>query len=1062
MLDDLDGFLSGAGVLGPPPQENPEDELDKYLKSVGVVGQPEKPADDLDSFLSAQGLSPQGDIETEKKPGFLKQLGQQFVEKIGGLGEAGLSTVSGLAGGMVGAGVGAVKAVSEIGPWAMGKLQGLTGGPQPFTGAEKVMGQTQELLTYKPKTEFGGFVTDVANAPFNLVGQGADIAARKIFPNEPEGQAAVRLTTSLILNGLMFKYGARIAKGEPLRGVLSEATKSDAAAWKELNRAIPNLNKENVAKMGGPKKVLDDIVNSIEQKPEVLPVPEKVSAPPIPDTAGVIPKEQMPPVAPPKVGGPESGTLAHGQELPKKIGHLNLERIINDGLNPETAGKDVYDTKKVLEEALRDTQERRRVAGVGVKKTRIESRTGAELLGKKFSAEEIAKKFGLATADLDELTISARDVVVTIADKVRQSMRDLSANNSEENMAKFAVANKLLQDTLTGLEVGSGSIARSLAIHGEPSQVQAFLRAKQYHLVIKTLMGDSPREVTQAILDRAAKMEFATPEEFARFMRDSYKATTKEKVMEAWINSILTNPTTQIANIVGNFSTLLTEPLETGLTAAYQLRKGKERGVFFSEVGKQYKGMLAGLSEGWKKAVYAFENETTSSVGKTEMRYNRAAIKGLKGKIIRVPGRMLGAADEFFKTLVYTADIYSGAQRTALKSKLRGDALHQKWAELVNNPTEPMKAFARQDALYRTFQNDLGSLGNKLMSMRNHNIAFRFIVPFMRTPANILKYAYERTPFGFFKAAKKGLTSVQRSELLARATMGTVFMGMAAEMAQQGLITGTGQFMDKNERDRKYAGGWRPNSFKVFGKYISYARIDPASTIVGIAADLNDLAHRFPSMIKNKDAESAAINALMSFIGNSVNKTYLRGAFDLFNAITEPPSSTAKKNKVLRTLATSPIPSVSGAIARATDPYIREVNSMLDAVKNKIPGLSKTLPAAIDITGKSVKREGGPIWQMIVPATISTEKDNPVLNELNRLNVSMGMPSKTTKTGKMEPGKYARMTGQEWDYISRQIASTISQPFYRKIPDEVKTRILKSIISRQRSWIRKQYTGTEE
>ena len=31
MLDDLDGFLSGAGVLGPPPQEKPEDELDKIL-----------------------------------------------------------------------------------------------------------------------------------------------------------------------------------------------------------------------------------------------------------------------------------------------------------------------------------------------------------------------------------------------------------------------------------------------------------------------------------------------------------------------------------------------------------------------------------------------------------------------------------------------------------------------------------------------------------------------------------------------------------------------------------------------------------------------------------------------------------------------------------------------------------------------------------------------------------------------------------------------------------------------------------------------------------------------
>jgi hypothetical protein len=262
------------------------------------------------------------------------------------------------------------------------------------------------------------------------------------------------------------------------------------------------------------------------------------------------------------------------------------------------------------------------------------------------------------------------------------------------------------------------------------------------------------------------------------------------------------------------------------------------------------------------------------------MQYNKSAIKGLKGQIIRIPGRTLGAADEFFKTLVYTADLYSGAQRAALSKGLKGDALHQKWAELVNNPTEPMKAHARQEALYRTFQNDLGTFGNKLMAMRNHNMVFRFIMPFMRTPANILKYAYERTPFGVAKGLfKKGLDPLRRSELVSRGMMGTVFMVMAAEMARRGIITGTGQFMDKAERDRKYAEGWRPNSFKIAGKYVSYSRIDPASTIVGIAADLYDLGIRFPSTMKNKDTESAAMSALMSFIGNSVNKTYLRGAY---------------------------------------------------------------------------------------------------------------------------------------------------------------------------------------
>jgi hypothetical protein len=178
--------------------------------------------------------------------------------------------------------------------------------------------------------------------------------------------------------------------------------------------------------------------------------------------------------------------------------------------------------------------------------------------------------------------------------------------------------------------------------------------------------------------------------------------------------------------------------------------------------------------------------------------------------------------------------------------------------------------------------------------------------------------------------------------------------------------------------------------------------------------------------------------------------------------MTEPPSSTSAKNKVLRTLATSPIPSLAGATARAVDPYIREVNTMWEAIKNKLPFASKSIRPAIDITGNPIRREGGPIWQMVVPATISTEKKNPVLNELTRLKVSFGMPNKTTKTGKMESGKYARMTKQEWESISKNITTIMSNPYYRKLPDEEKKRMLKSIISKERSWIRKLYSGVEE
>jgi hypothetical protein len=339
--------------------------------------------------------------------------------------------------------------VSEIGPWAMGKAQGLTGGPQPFTGAEQAMGQTQELLTYPPKTEFGKFVTESANAPFAAVSQGADVAAKGIFPKSEEGQAATRLATGLALNALLFKGGAKIVKGEPLFAKGAKPPVEAPLKPGEVPQKAPIS--EPMPSQGVPQ--------------QESPLPPSI---PTGEPSG-IPGEFAPPKGTFK-GGPESGTLAYGQKLPPKIGNTNLERIINEGLTPEAAGEEVYGTKKVLEEALRDTQQERRAKGVGVTKTWAKANEGADVLGKEFSAEEVAKKFGLKTDNLDEVTMAARNTVVTLSNRVREMVKAASENGSEENMAHMAVARATLEKTLVELSSGSANVGRALAIHKQLSQ----------------------------------------------------------------------------------------------------------------------------------------------------------------------------------------------------------------------------------------------------------------------------------------------------------------------------------------------------------------------------------------------------------------------------------------------------------------------------------------------------------------------------------------------------------------------------------------------------------------
>jgi hypothetical protein len=73
-----------------------------------------------------------------------------------------------------------------------------------------------------------------------------------------------------------------------------------------------------------------------------------------------------------------------------------------------------------------------------------------------------------------------------------------------------------------------------------------------------------------------------------------------------------------------------------------------------------------------------------------------------------VPGRLLGSEDEFFKTIGYRMEVYAQAQRQATSEGLSGQALRERFAELVANPPEHIRLQAVDAALYATFTSKAG------------------------------------------------------------------------------------------------------------------------------------------------------------------------------------------------------------------------------------------------------------------------------------------------------------------------------------------------------------------
>ncbi len=177
-------------------------------------------------------------------PSPLKTIVNEAVDKVGGLVEGGLNAASGLGAGMLGLGAAGARGAFELAKdlpeiWKTGGRKVGTGDlPQKL---EETMGAVQEMGTYKPKTEFGKTVANVVNSPFMAISEGANLLATKMFPNDTQSQAGVRMVGNLVIGAVVGKFGTKIMAGKPIFG------KDIKAAAKSLT--IPEWMKDELGRI---------------------------------------------------------------------------------------------------------------------------------------------------------------------------------------------------------------------------------------------------------------------------------------------------------------------------------------------------------------------------------------------------------------------------------------------------------------------------------------------------------------------------------------------------------------------------------------------------------------------------------------------------------------------------------------------------------------------------------------------------------------------------------------------------------------------------------------------
>ena len=610
-----------------------------------------------------------------------------------------------------------------------------------------------------------------------------------------------------------------------------------------------------------------------------------------------------------------------------------------------------------------------------------------------------------------------------------------------EALARTPAAKAGDVDTVRKLEVLTEALryAQASRMGGVSSNARALALAKQ----LKDTIPDLDLELT--------------PEGMVRKLNQEANAGTIKKtalklnkvinaVNELWLNSLLSGASTQAINIVSNTMVTWIDVLEVAGGAGISAIKNPKEGVRQLKLAQRQavgivkyakiSAQLAGSTLRHGRNILDEESMVNEAVNnvvgdvaigsgnkdifKVFTDPDMSAIDRI-GNIIRIPSRGLMGGDELFKQVNFRAKAYAYAAEEIDKLIGSGKVTEADFDKLVEARIDEAYKVARESkkgdvladpiankalraARVNTFTNDLGETGKAFQGFVGDVPLLRQVVPFIRTPINILKYSVKRSPLGL--ASKSMKAAIERggeegAQAIFQMTYGTVLWGGAYMMVSDKLVTidaGGGDKMEVQRFQGSWAGysyqqkqamrasGASPNSYynESTGTWEAYNRFDPMAMFIGVAADVRDV------MESGKtdgitDASSAAIIAIAN---QFKDKSYVKGLSDFIKAADDPERYWENYvNQKVGSFVPSAVAQLKG------DEHIREVRSVMDAVLNRLPVFSETLEPTYDILGQpNIRPEGflqkGTKWH-----------DDTVRSEMFRLAPSIGKPSERHPSG---------------------------------------------------------------
>jgi len=536
-------------------------------------------------------------------------------------------------------------------------------------------------------------------------------------------------------------------------------------------------------------------------------------------------------------------------------------------------------------------------------------------------------------------------------------------------------------------------------------------------------------------------------------------STNMEKLQAAQRISMLFNPkTTIVRNPLGNTLLNTAESIKNIPGAAIDkvvsgIRKS-ERTTILAPITKG-KAALKGAKQGINEWRLDIKNHVDTGVTGGGMELpNKSKIfnESAKNPVQRTINKSANKIHSFVARSLKLGDtpFYNAAysERLAELKKIKGTTII----------TDAMKEDANLYGLERTLQNDsafsalfTGVKGANFLNKHEgaktvYQTFANLILPFAKTPANVLDKFVDYSPVGILKATAQGIATKGKGtfnqkkfvDTMARGLTGTGLAVVGYKLAENGSITGTRNKNTKVENFETTLGKGN-YAFKVGDNYQTVDWALPAAAPIMMGADI------YNSLKKSKGLGGALADGTGSAVNLMFNSTLLQGPSRLLGGY-NPAASLASGLLGTTTQAT---PTIGNQLRQLKDPFVREtydqnpLKQTVNKLTNRIPGLSTSLPKKVDTSGNDIKNFQGnnSIFNVMLNPGFNTKYNaSNTQKEVMRLYDDSGetdqIPGIATKViNKTKNNPQVNLTGEEFSAYQKMIGEKTIQAYNQVISD---------------------------